>query len=177
MNENETQENNKIQENKKTQEEIKREKMAVKVARIFLPSFLILSIIIFIIGIYSLIINVRKTENCTEKVVATCTQIKKIDIRNKYGSRPTTYTPVFTYEYNNKQYERKYGKNYSERNKDTFEKNEKYTIFVNPKAPSQFIVQGHEGDIDTFAIVAPIGSAMMIIFLSIAYFACRKSLV
>lgn len=147
----------------------------IKAAKIILPFFLIFGIVIFIIGISSLITNVHKKENCTEKVIATCTNMKQKKHSSKHRNGPTTYTPVFTYEYNNKRYERQYGKSYSERKKDTFEKNEKYTIFVNPKFPSQYIVEGHEDDIDTFAIVAPLGSAILIIFVTTAFFVIRKN--
>ena len=147
----------------------------IKAAKIILPFFLIFGIVIFIIGISSLITNVHKKENCTEKVIATCTNMKQKKHSSKHRNGPTTYTPVFTYEYNNKRYERQYGKSYSERKKDTFEKNKKYTIFVNPKIPSQYIVEGHENDIDTFAIVAPLGSAILIIFVTTAFFVIRKN--
>ena len=146
----------------------------IKAAKIILPFFFIFGIVIFIIGISSLITNVHKKENCTEKVIATCTKIKQIKQSSKQRNEHTTYTPVFTYEYNNKIYESQYGKSYSERKKDTFEKNKKYTIFVNPEYPNQYIVEGHENDIDTFAIVVPLGSAIMIIFLTIAVFVVNR---
>lgn len=157
------------------QDEDKKNKMAAKFAKIFFTFLLIFSTVIFIIGMASLIANIQKTQKCTEEVVATCTQVKKIKHNNKYGTRPATYTPVFTYEYNNKKYEKKYGKSYSELKKDTFEEKEKYTIFVNPDKPEQFIIEGHESDIDTFAIVTPFGTGIIIIFSLIGMVVLRKS--
>lgn len=148
----------------------------IKAAPIVFPIFIGLSIIIFIVGVSSLIVNVNKTKNCTEEVVATCTRIGKRTKtgRSHRGNRHTMYTPVFSYEYNNKKYEIKYGRSYSEKYKDTFELNKEYTIFVNPKFPSQFIVEGHEDDIDTLAIGGPIIGASMTTLYSAIYLVYRK---
>lgn len=150
-----------------------------RAAKIIFLFFIVLSVIIFIVGVSSLIVNLNKAKNCTEEVVATCTQIRK---RNKSGRshrgyRNTMYTPVFTYEYNNKKYEIKYGRSYSEKYKNTFDLNKEYTIYVNPKFPSQFIVEGHEDDIDTLAIGGTIVGAALTILYSVIYFIYRAVII
>lgn len=40
-----------------------------RTAKIILPFFIELSVIIFIVGVSSLIVNLNKTKNCTEAVV------------------------------------------------------------------------------------------------------------
>lgn len=156
------------------QDEDKKNAMAAKFAKVFFIFLLIFSTVIFIIGMASLITNIQKPQKCTKEVVATCTQVKRIKHRNKHSTR-ISYTPVFTYEYNNKKYEKKYGKSYSELKKDTFEENAKYKIFVDPDKPEQFIIEGHESDIDTFAIVSPFGTGIIIIFSLIGMVVLRKS--
>lgn len=40
-----------------------------RTTKIILPFFIELSVIIFIVGVSSLIVNLNKTKNCTEEVV------------------------------------------------------------------------------------------------------------
>ena len=66
------------------------------------------------------------------------------------------------------------GRSYSKKYKDTFELDKEYTIFVNPKFPSQFIIQGHEDDIDTLAIGGTIVGASLTILYTVIYIGYRK---
>ena len=145
-----------------------------KTTKILFTFFIGISLIFFIIGILSLTINLNKKKNCTEPVIATCTEIRKSS-NSRYKRNPfkRTYRHVFSYEYNNKNYKIKYGKGY--KNKDTFEKGKEYTIYVNPKYPSQFIIEGHENDIDTLAIAGPIIGASLTIMYSIIYIIYKKT--
>ena len=146
-----------------------------KTTKIIFIFFISLSIIIFIIGMHSLFMNLTKIENCTEKVTATCSSIR-MNTGGKHNrhSHNHTYRHVFFYEYNNRKYEITYGRSYSKENKDVFGKGKEYTIYVNPEFPSQFIVEGHENDIDTLAIAGPIIGASMTILFTVIYFIFKK---
>jgi len=126
--------------------------------------FIGLSIMFFLVGMLFLAVNLNKKKTCTEPVIATVTQIRKSsNSKHKRNPYKRTYRPVLSYEYNNRKYEIKYGKGYKD--KDKFEKGKEYKIYVNPKIPSQFIIEGYENDIDTLAISAPIiGACMTILF-------------
>lgn len=135
--------------------------------------FIGLSIIIFFFGTFALIVNINKKKNCTEPVIAKVTGIRKSsNSKHKRNPYKRTYRPVFSYEYNNRKYEIKYGIGYKD--KDKFEKGKEYKIYVNPKYPSQFIIEGHENDIDAVAIAAPIIGACMTILFSVIYIIYKK---
>lgn len=144
-----------------------------KATKLIFIFFIGLSMMFFLIGIFSLYINIHKVENCTEKVIAVCTRIKTSS-GTRHNRHKRTYRYVFSYEYDNKKYEITYGKVFSKNNKDVFEKEKEYTIFVNPKYPSQFIIEGHENDIDSLAIAAPIIGGCLTIFYLVIYFIFKK---
>ena len=134
--------------------------MKDKATKLIFTFFIGLSILLFLFGILILIVNINKKKNCTEPVIATVTQIRKSsNSKHKRNPYKRTYRPVFSYEYNNRKYEIKYGKGYKYKNE--FETGKEYKIYVNPKFPSQFIIEGYENDIDTLAISAPIIGASM----------------
>ncbi|MGM9850041.1 MAG: hypothetical protein ACI31V_04005 [Bacilli bacterium] len=147
--------------------------MKEKATKIVFVFFIGLSLIFFIIGILSLTVNLNKKKNCTDPVIATVTQIRKsTNSKHKRNPYKCTYRPVFSYEYNNIKYEIKYGKGYKDKN--TFEKEKEYKIYVNPKYPSQFIIEGHENDIDTLAIASPIIGVCMTTLFSTIYIIYKK---
>lgn len=147
--------------------------MKDKTTKFIFIFFIGISLIFFIMGIISLTVNLNKKKNCTDPVIATVTQIRKSsNSKHKRNPYKRTYRPVFSYEYNNRKYEIKYGKGYKDKN--TFEKGKEYKIYVNPKYPSQFIIEGHEKDIDTLAIAAPIIGATMTALFSTIYIIYKK---
>lgn len=138
--------------------------MKNKTTKIIILFFIVLSITFFITGIYSLSRNLNKKKNCTEEVIATCTKVVRIGSPKNYNRK--TYRHYFEYEYNNKKYEIRYGKGFTD--KDKFKVGKEYTIYVNPKSPSEFIIKEHENDIDVFAIGAPIaGISLTTLFTAI----------
>ena len=137
--------------------------------------FIGLSIMFLLFGTFALIVNINKKKNCTEPVIATVTEIRRSsNSKHKRNLYKRTYRPVFSYEYNNRKYEIKYGKGYKDKN--TFEKGKEYKIFINPKFPSQFIIEGHENDIDTVAIIAPIIGATNAILFTVIYIVYKKNI-
>lgn len=147
--------------------------MKNKPTKIIFMFFIGLSIFLLLFGIFALIVNINKKKNCTEPVIATVTEIRKTsNTKHKRNPYKRTYRPVFSYEYNNKNYKIKYGIGYKDKNK--FEKGKEYKIYVNPKYPSQFIIEGHENDIDGLAIVLPITGAFMTILFSTIYLFIKK---
>lgn len=149
--------------------------MQDKTTKIIFIIFIGLSILFFLLGMASLVVNLNKKKNCTEPVIATVTEIRKSNnSRHKRNPYKRTYRPVFSYEYNNKKYEIKYGIGYKDKNK--FEKGKEYQIYVNPKYPSQFIIEGHENDIDALAIAGPIIGASLTIMYSVIYIAYKKTI-
>ena len=147
--------------------------MKDKTTKFIFIFFIGISLIFFIMGIISLTVNLNKKKNCTDPVISTVTQIRKSsNSKHKRNPYKRTYRPVFSYEYNNRKYEIKYGKGYKD--KDKFEKGKEYKIYVNPKIPSQFIIEGYENDIDTLAIIAPIIGVCMTILFSVIYIVYKR---
>ncbi len=147
--------------------------MKDKTTKLIFTFFIGLSILLFLFGMLVLIVNINKKKNCTEPVIATVTQIRKSNnSKHKRNPYKRTYRPVFSYEYNNRKYEIKYGKGYKDKNK--FKIGKEYKIYVNPKFPSQFIIEGHEKDIDTLAISAPIIGASMTTLFSVIYIIYKR---
>ena len=147
--------------------------MKEKPTKLIFIFFIGISILIFLFGTFVLIANINKKNNCTEPIIATVTQIRKSsNSKHKRNPYKRTYRPVFSYEYNNRKYEIKYGKGYKD--KDKFEKGKEYKIYVNPKIPSQFIIEGYENDIDTLAISAPIIGVCMTILFSVIYIVYKR---
>lgn len=146
---------------------MKRDKL--KATKIIFTFFILLSLLYFIVGIISLPIILNRKNTCTEKVIATCTRVvKKNGTRHNRHYNNPTYRHYFEYEYNGKKYEIKYGIGFKDKNK--FEVGKEYTIYVNPKLPSQFIIEGRENDIDTFALAAPIIGGSLTVLYSTIYF-------
>jgi len=144
-----------------------------KITKMIFAFFIGLSIFFLLFGIFILIVNINKKKNCTEPVIATVTEIRKSsNSKHNRNSYRHTYRPVFSYEYNNKNYKIKYGIGYKDKNK--FEIGKEYKIYVNPKYPSLFIIEGHEKDIDTLAIAAPIIGACMTILFSVIYIVYKR---
>ena len=150
-----------------------------KPTKVILLFFIVLSFIIAVSGAYSFYVNLHKADNCTEEVKGICSDIKVSrhdrNSSNKHrGDSYYKYTPVFSYEYNGKKYEREYGIHYSEEDKDTFREGKEYVLYVNPQKPWQFIVDGHEEDIDTFAIIGPIVGIFMFFMFVFIYLVVKK---
>lgn len=150
-----------------------------KSTKIVLFFFMGLSLLIGITGIISFKSNSTKMDVCTESVTATVISLKQNGDGSKHHNKPT-YAPVFEYDYGGNYYTQEYGISYSRNHKDKFRVGQTYTIYVNPKKPTQFIVEGHENDIDTFAIIGPImGFLMFGIFLFVFVIVnkkCKKQL-
>ena len=139
--------------------------------------FIGISIFFIIIGLCSYLSSKYKIEHCTERVTATCTNIRKTSSRTTSRSRSRVrykYTPVFTYTYNNKKYEVKYVKSYSSEISVNFEKGQEYTILVNPNNPKQYVVEGYENDSSLFGIILVIMGSGGGIFYTIIYLCIRK---
>lgn len=151
-----------------------------KTTKIILLSFIGLCVFISVMGFISLYFNVHKTDDCTEEVTGVCSDMVATRKRNSSKSiyYHYIYTPVFEYEYSGKTYKERYGISYNEKHKDTFTVGKEYTIYVNPSRPTQFLIKGHEEDIDTFAIIGPIaGIFMSVIFLLVFFLVdarCKK---
>ena len=147
--------------------------MKDKPTKLIFIFFIGISILLFLFGTFAIIVNINKKKNCTEPVIATVTQIRKSsNSKHKRNPYKRTYRPVFSYEYNNRKYEIKYGKGYKDKNQ--FEIGKEYKIYVNPKFPSQFVIESHENDIDTLAIIAPIIGASMTILFSVIYIIYKR---
>ena len=147
--------------------------MKDKPTKLIFTFFIGISILLFLFGIFAIIVNINKKKNCTEPVIATVTEIRKTNSsKHKRNPDKRIYRHVFSYEYNNKKYKIKYGKGFTD--KDKFKKGKEYKIYVNPKYPSQFIIEGHENDIDDLAIVSPITGAFMTILFSTIYLFIKK---
>lgn len=141
--------------------------------KIIFTFFIALSLLFFIVGIIALPINLNKKNTCTEKVIATCTRvIKKSGARHNRHYNNPTYRHYFEYEYNGKKYEIKYGMGFKDKNK--FEVGKEYTIYVNPKSPSQFIIEGREKDLLTYSLAAPIIGGSLTVLYSAIYFIFLK---
>lgn len=149
-------------------------KKSIKIIFIFLIG---VSLFITVTGLISCFANKNKAKYCTEKVTAVCTKynIKTIRSRGRTTNN-RSYTPVFSYEYNGKKYEVAYGRSYREKNKDTFEVNKEYTIFINPKHPRQFVIEGYENELNGYSLIAPVMGAFSSVFYVAIYCGIRKKL-
>ena len=150
-----------------------------KVSKIILLCFMIFSLFISVFGGYRLYLNVHKIDRCTDEIMAVVSHIR-IDGSSRSNNYRETYTPEFEYEYKGKMYNVEYGIHYPESQKDTFKEGKVYKIWVDPKRPYMFIVEGHEDDVDAFAIIGPIAGFMMfLMFFGIYIYVeikCKKQL-
>lgn len=129
----------------------------MKAKHIVLLIITVLSLGLGAFGISRLKFESKKEDVCTQKIQAKC-----IDIRKSYGneyrpSRPdkhVTYQPTFQYSYKDTVY--KQVSLIRSTDKTEYQVGNYYTLYINPKKPSEFYVQGEETEIAPFAIIAPI---------------------
>ena len=101
---------------------------------------LIVAIVFIIVGKVVLGAEESKSERCTEVVNATVIDFAESTSTDDDGDETITYTPVFSYEYNNKEYE-SHMNTYSSDADDKFEYNKDYTIRINPSNPEEIYVE------------------------------------
>ncbi len=107
---------------------------------IFTFSLFILFGLIFTGLGYFILAHSQNIKNvCSEEVVAICTDFESTYTNNATNARAKklTYTPVFSYTYNGKDYV-SWANTYNKSFRRDFVINEEYTIFINPDNPKQF---------------------------------------
>ena len=142
--------------------------------------FILLGVVIAVVGL----IRLQKYNHLDEyntSVQAVCTN-KTSRIADKYIEQAhrtgnydnlekhRVYRFYFSYEYKGKKYtDEELLIGYHDENE--FKLNKKYTIYIKQENPSDFVVEGHEEELEPIVIIAPIMGIFWVVLLTIIYIA------
>lgn len=123
--------------------------------------FLIFGIVVSLIGLLTVVIEIRTFFTCRMKVTATIVSLKK-EATTIRGGKIYSYRPHFIYTVNDKQYDG--FAPFSSRKPDKYRVDETLQILVSEKNPEIFRFRGRIGALITGIVVLGIGLLFVILY-------------